>query len=100
VCFAGSLQRLGDNVLATVRAVASSPCLVKPCPEQEPKVIFFDVLGAFVVQYPKSLATPLNYVVCLLVAVKILLSLGLFHKCNQSQVTPLSTKSFSSQTRR
>lgn len=87
------MQRLGDNVLNTVKEMASSDCLQMPCPEQEAKILFFDVLGLFVVQYPRSIATPLNYAVCFLVVLKILFNIiygtkgrvrecKLFSQCN------------------
>lgn len=67
----GSLQRAGENVLATLKTLANSPCINLPCSSQDYKIVFFDVLGFFVVQYPLNFAILLNLFTCVLIILKV-----------------------------
>lgn len=68
---AGSLQRAGENVLATLKTLAHSPCLARPCPSSDDKIIFFDVLGLFVVQYSMKIGVFLNFLTAFFVFAKV-----------------------------
>uniref|UniRef100_A0A915KZN7 FXNA-like protease n=1 Tax=Romanomermis culicivorax TaxID=13658 RepID=A0A915KZN7_ROMCU len=85
----GSLQQMGENILATARTIANSECLRAGCPHKEEVILFFDVLGLFVVQYRRFYATIINYVVCALVAAKI------FHHITFSRMYYLQNSVFS-----
>ncbi|TKW05487.1 hypothetical protein SEVIR_7G179300v4 [Setaria viridis] len=59
----GSLQHIGDNMLAFLLHSAASPNFLKNAQEQKKenteqnKVVFFDILGKYMVVYPQRLAT-------------------------------------------
>lgn len=59
----GVYQHTGDNILALVKELISSPELVKmdnPVGKQPSKVIYFDVFGVFMVVYSETIAICLN----------------------------------------
>lgn len=59
----GVYQHTGDNILALVKELISSPELIKmdnPAVKQPSKVIYFDVFGAFMVVYSETIAICLN----------------------------------------
>ena len=62
----GSIQRAGDNVLALVSEIASSPLLADPGEDKHGKVTFFDVAGLFMVVYPERIGTIINCTTILL----------------------------------
>lgn len=68
----GSLQRGGENIFATALAIIQSPCFTKPCSQQETKLVYFDIIGLFIVQYPASFGTLLNYAVVAAIVIRIL----------------------------
>uniref|UniRef100_A0AC35U9F3 Peptidase_M28 domain-containing protein n=1 Tax=Rhabditophanes sp. KR3021 TaxID=114890 RepID=A0AC35U9F3_9BILA len=57
----GSLQRAGDNVLATVRNLMTSKYFNNPADFGEKKFVFFDVLGLFTVVYSMTSAYYFNW---------------------------------------
>lgn len=58
----GAIQRAGENVLAVVRAILSSPYLEKPASfEEENRWVFYDVVGLFTVYYTVNFGKFLNY---------------------------------------
>jgi len=61
---AGSIQRAGDNLLAVIRHLArESDILGHTDDHAQGSVVFFDVLGLFMVHYPEWLGIVLNFVV-------------------------------------
>ncbi|XP_062905257.1 endoplasmic reticulum metallopeptidase 1 [Mobula hypostoma] len=67
-----SIQRAGDNILAVLQYLAMSEELADSTQYRHGSMVFFDVLGMFVVAYPKRIGTIIN---CL-VAVATALYLG------------------------
>lgn len=67
----GSLQHHGDNTLAAVRGLAEAD-LASPPPG---RVVFFDVLGAFVVRWPAGWSIGLAALALILVIVAVVLGL-------------------------
>ncbi|TVU15179.1 hypothetical protein EJB05_38715 [Eragrostis curvula] len=59
----GSLQHIGDNMLAFLLHAAASPKFLKDAQQQKQentehnKAVFFDILGKYMVVYPQRLAT-------------------------------------------
>ena len=62
----GSIQRAGDNVLAVVRHLAQSDILGHTNDHASGSVVFFDVLGLFMVYYPEWIGIVLNLLVVVL----------------------------------
>lgn len=57
----GSLQRTGDNILALTRSIATGPHLpYAQSQKSEGSLVFFDFLGAFVVQWSQRVACLVN----------------------------------------
>lgn len=56
----GSLQRTGDNILALVRGIASGHQLSDIEQYRAGNLVFFDMLGAFVIRWPESVAGIIN----------------------------------------
>uniref|UniRef100_A0A0N4ZHD9 FXNA-like protease n=1 Tax=Parastrongyloides trichosuri TaxID=131310 RepID=A0A0N4ZHD9_PARTI len=64
----GSLQRSGENVLATLKSVLKAPQMQsEKYVYDETTYVFYDVLGLFVVYYPTSYGYFLNYIAVVLV---------------------------------
>ena len=57
----GSLQRTGDNIVGLVKAVISRPELGEDRSDGS-KVVFFDMLGVFMVQYTMGVSDLVNLV--------------------------------------
>ena len=51
----GSIQRAGDNVLAVTKALTKSPHLLQGDNTKEGKIVFFDLLGCFMILFPQSI---------------------------------------------
>ncbi|XP_069776906.1 endoplasmic reticulum metallopeptidase 1 [Narcine bancroftii] len=64
-----SIQRAGDNILAVLQYLASSEELSDSAQYRHGSMVFFDVLGLFVVAYPKRIGTIIN---CLVASATIL----------------------------
>lgn len=54
---------LGDNILAVLRYLLMSEKLADASEYRHGNMVFFDLLGVFVVAYPARVGTILNYVV-------------------------------------
>ncbi|XP_014672177.1 PREDICTED: endoplasmic reticulum metallopeptidase 1-like [Priapulus caudatus] len=67
----GCVQRAGENLLATVRNLASSPYLAHPGEYRHGNMIFFDVLGVYMVLYPQRVGMVINMLFLLAVALGI-----------------------------
>ncbi|KJH47447.1 peptidase, M28 family [Dictyocaulus viviparus] len=66
---AGAIQRAGENILAVVRAILSSPYLVQAASfDERNRWVFYDVVGLFTVFYTVSFGQILNYGACSFVA--------------------------------
>ena len=61
----------GENLLALVKAMASSPLLPNPGEYKHGSLVFFDVLGYFVIHYPERIGFIVNSLVVLLVCASI-----------------------------
>jgi uncharacterized protein (DUF697 family) len=68
----GSVQHQGDNVLATVRALASGPL---PLPATG-NAIYADVLGLVVVRWPEAWAVPVAVGLCTVLVVLAIVARG------------------------
>ncbi|CAL1526911.1 unnamed protein product, partial [Lymnaea stagnalis] len=58
---AGSMQRGGENILATLKNLASSTKLTDPGEDKHGSMVFFDFLGFFMIAYPQRMANILNF---------------------------------------
>uniref|UniRef100_A0A674P9J2 Endoplasmic reticulum metallopeptidase 1 n=1 Tax=Takifugu rubripes TaxID=31033 RepID=A0A674P9J2_TAKRU len=58
-----SIQRAGDNILAVLRYLLMSEKLADSSEYRHGNMVFFDLLGVFVVAYPARVGTILNYMV-------------------------------------
>lgn len=54
---------IGDNILAMLKYLATSDMLAKSFEYRHGNVVFFDVLGLFVLAYPARVGTIMNYVI-------------------------------------
>ncbi|NXP88991.1 ERMP1 metallopeptidase, partial [Passerina amoena] len=57
-----SIQRAGDNILAVLKYLATSEKLAKSFEYRHGNVVFFDILGLFVLAYPARVGTIMNYI--------------------------------------
>ncbi|XP_071436569.1 endoplasmic reticulum metallopeptidase 1 isoform X2 [Pithys albifrons albifrons] len=57
-----SIQRAGDNILAVLKYLATSEKLAKSFEYRHGNVVFFDILGLFVLAYPARIGTIMNYI--------------------------------------
>ncbi|XP_068521941.1 endoplasmic reticulum metallopeptidase 1 [Anas acuta] len=64
-----SIQRAGDNILAVLKYLATSDKLAKSFEYRHGNVVFFDVLGLFVLAYPARVGTIMN---CIIAAIAFL----------------------------
>ncbi|XP_041042950.1 endoplasmic reticulum metallopeptidase 1 isoform X3 [Carcharodon carcharias] len=67
-----SIKRAGDNILAVLQYLATSEELADSTQYRHGTMVFFDVLGLFVVAYPQRIGAIINY----LVAVAAIVYLG------------------------
>ncbi len=84
-CMFASLSMLyvaGDNLLAFVKALANSPYLSEPGEYRHGSLVFFDVVGLFMVFYPARVGYIINAVVATFVF------LGIFRKISGSASGP------------
>ena len=51
----------GENIHALLKNIASSPKLADPGVDRHGEMVFFDVVGFFMVHYPKRIGTLINY---------------------------------------
>eukprot|EP00298_Acanthocystis_sp_HF-20_P009627 c18414_g1_i2.p1 GENE.c18414_g1_i2~~c18414_g1_i2.p1 ORF type:complete len:955 (+),score=351.01 c18414_g1_i2:74-2938(+) len=71
----GAMQRTGENILATLRALASSAQLVDPGDSKHHDVIYYDILGIFMVVYTRKTEFVLNTIALSLIPFSIYLTL-------------------------
>ncbi|KAM6184068.1 endoplasmic reticulum metallopeptidase 1 isoform 1-T1 [Erethizon dorsatum] len=62
-----SIQRAGDNILAVLKYLATSDMLTFSSEYRHGKMVFFDVLGLFVIAYPCHVGSIINYTVVMTV---------------------------------
>ncbi|KAB0368746.1 hypothetical protein FD755_019780 [Muntiacus reevesi] len=72
-----SIQRAGDNILAVLKYLATSDMLASSSKYQHGNMVFFDVLGLFVIAYPSRVGSIINYMVVM--AVVLYLGRKLLH---------------------
>ncbi|XP_012576863.1 PREDICTED: endoplasmic reticulum metallopeptidase 1 isoform X2 [Condylura cristata] len=72
-----SIQRAGDNILAVLKYLATSDMLAASSKYQHGNMVFFDVLGLFVVAYPSRVGLIINSIVVM--AVVLYLGKKLLH---------------------
>ncbi|XP_037808190.1 endoplasmic reticulum metallopeptidase 1 [Lucilia sericata] len=65
-------QSTGDNVLALVKALANAPELEDPAKHAEGHMVFYDVLGWFIVYYSEQTGLIINIVLCVLFIITLL----------------------------
>ncbi|KAF6124168.1 endoplasmic reticulum metallopeptidase 1 [Phyllostomus discolor] len=58
-----SIQRAGDNILAVLKYLATSDMLVSSSKYRHGNMVFFDVLGLFVIAYPSRVGSIINSMV-------------------------------------
>ncbi|KAI4816374.1 hypothetical protein KUCAC02_008701 [Chaenocephalus aceratus] len=58
-----SIQRAGDNILAVLKYLVNSEKLADSSEYRHGNMVFYDLLGVFVVAYPARVGTILNYMV-------------------------------------
>ncbi|XP_029301293.1 LOW QUALITY PROTEIN: endoplasmic reticulum metallopeptidase 1 [Cottoperca gobio] len=58
-----SIQRAGDNILAVLRYLLTSDKLADSSEYRHGNMVFYDLLGVFMVAYPARVGTILNYMV-------------------------------------
>ncbi|XP_054439081.1 endoplasmic reticulum metallopeptidase 1 isoform X3 [Pteronotus mesoamericanus] len=64
-----SIQRAGDNILAVLKYLATSDMLVSSSKYRHGNMVFFDVLGLFVIAYPSRVGSIIN---CMVVMAAVL----------------------------
>ena len=57
----------GDNLLSVMTELASSPYLADPGDYRHGSMVFFDVIGYFMVVYPERMGSIMNAIVALVV---------------------------------
>lgn len=62
-----SIQRAGDNILAVLKYLATSDMLAFSSEYRHGKMVFFDVLGLFVIAYPYRIGSIINCMVVMAV---------------------------------
>ncbi|XP_064624379.1 endoplasmic reticulum metallopeptidase 1-like [Lineus longissimus] len=67
----GCLQRGGENLLALVKRLASSPKLEDPKNEAKGNMVFYDILGKFLIMYPDRVGRFVNYITAIIVFIGI-----------------------------
>lgn len=63
----GSIQRAGENVFGVLKGMSQSPYLENPGEYKHGNLVFFDVLGSFIIRYPKRIQMILNNLTCVVV---------------------------------
>ncbi|KAK0394484.1 hypothetical protein QR680_000766 [Steinernema hermaphroditum] len=76
----GSMQRAGENILATLRHLLESPYLDNPAEYGDRKFVFFDVVGLFSVVYPMKLGEAINIVCAAIVFYTVFRKIRCFQK--------------------
>uniref|UniRef100_A0A0N4ZNR5 FXNA-like protease n=1 Tax=Parastrongyloides trichosuri TaxID=131310 RepID=A0A0N4ZNR5_PARTI len=91
----GSLQRAGENVLATVKELIYSPYFNNPAKYGDKKFVFFDILGFTTIVYTMNTAYYFNWfvIICaVIVTAKDILDAGLYNNKNSSKIPKYSSQ--------
>lgn len=64
---------VGENLLATVRNILSSPYLAHPADYRHGNMVFFDVIGLFMIVYPERLGQVFNAITAFIIIYKIIM---------------------------
>ncbi|XP_067630291.1 endoplasmic reticulum metallopeptidase 1 [Eurosta solidaginis] len=67
-----SYQLTGDNILALTKALCNAPELENPSKYAEGHMVFFDILGWFIVHYTETTGTTVNILICIIAIITIL----------------------------
>ncbi|XP_067137078.1 endoplasmic reticulum metallopeptidase 1-like [Centruroides vittatus] len=67
----GSIQRTGENLLGLIENALNSPYLGHPEKFKSGKLVYFDFLGLFFVNYPASIGAILNRIIVVLPLIQI-----------------------------
>ncbi|KAL3869218.1 hypothetical protein ACJMK2_041927 [Sinanodonta woodiana] len=67
----GCIQRAGENLMSLLKALASDPKLANPGLDKHGTMVFFDVVGIFLVHYPIRIATIINSIIVAAVFFKL-----------------------------
>lgn len=59
----GSIQRAGENLLEMLTQLSQSPLVADPSGDQHGAMVFYDLLGIYMVLYPQRIGWILNSVV-------------------------------------
>ncbi|XP_067633939.1 endoplasmic reticulum metallopeptidase 1 [Eurosta solidaginis] len=78
----GSLQNTGDNLLYLARSIANAPEMEKPTEHQSGSVVFYDLLGWFILYYSIDTSVIINSVVCAASLIAIAVSLFFMSTCS------------------
>ncbi|XP_076306930.1 endoplasmic reticulum metallopeptidase 1-like isoform X2 [Tachypleus tridentatus] len=73
----GSIQRTGENMLGLIHNILKSPHFNHPLEYRSSKLVFFDVLGLFMITYSASLGTIMNESIAILTVLEIFLKIRL-----------------------
>lgn len=79
---------IGDNILAVLKYLATSDMLPSSSKYRHGNMVFFDVLGLFVIAYPSRVGSIINYMVVM--AVVLYLGKKFLQPKRQSKYFPLN----------
>ncbi|XP_072260329.1 endoplasmic reticulum metallopeptidase 1-like isoform X2 [Pyxicephalus adspersus] len=94
-----SIQRAGDNVLGVLKYLASSQILADSSEYRHGKLVFFDVMGLFVLSYSAYIGTNVNYIIGIVTLLYLSIKCKLEGFCSSYffamwVILPLITKMF------
>lgn len=69
----GSIQRAGENLLGMLVQLTQSPLVNDPSDDEHGAMVFYDVLGLYLVHYPQKIGWILNTIVAAIAFVCIVL---------------------------
>jgi hypothetical protein len=61
------LSPSGENLLALIKRLASSPQLEDPKHEAKGNMVFYDIIGKFLIIYPDRIGRVINYVIAIII---------------------------------
>lgn len=73
----GTFQHTGDNILAIAKAIANSPELPDTSKHASGNLVFYDVLGWFIIYYSDNTGVIINLSICAVSIAAIIISLAL-----------------------
>ncbi|KAH8233794.1 hypothetical protein KR026_012471, partial [Drosophila bipectinata] len=71
----GALQNTGDNLLSLVRALSNAPEMKDMKSNESGNMVFFDVLGLYLIKYSEETGVKLNYAVAAATIILVYVSL-------------------------